>query len=57
MSGGDCPVWYCPHCSRRIEGFPESYAILIWGGMAPRTYQLCKDCTAELSRWLEGGEE
>lgn len=28
MSGGDCPVWYCPHCSRRIEGFPEGYCVL-----------------------------
>ena len=56
MSGGDCPVWYCPHCSRRIEGFPRGDAILIWRGMGPRTYQLCEDCTVELSRWLEGGE-
>lgn len=50
------PVWYCPHCSKRIVGDPRGDAILIWRGSEPRQYKLCKDCTAELQIWLEGGE-
>lgn len=50
------PVWYCPHCSKRIEGDPRGDAILIWRGSEPRHYKLCKECTAELQIWLEGGE-
>ena len=50
------PVWYCPHCSKRIIGAPRSDAILIWRGSEPRTYQLCTQCTKELQIWLEGGD-
>lgn len=50
------PVWYCPHCSKRIVGDPRGDAILIWRGSEPRSYKLCKDCTIELQVWLEGGE-
>ena len=50
------PVWYCPHCSKRITGAPRADAILIWRGSEPRQYALCSRCTAELQKWLEGGE-
>lgn len=50
------PVWYCPHCSKRITGDPRGDAILIWRGSEPRQYKLCTQCTKELQIWLEGGE-
>ena len=50
------PEWYCPHCSKLIDGHPTADAILIWRGSEPRQYALCIRCTAEFQKWLEGGE-
>ena len=51
-------TFYCPHCKKRTQhgDGQQSYAIFIPNYCKPRTYELCKDCTELLHRFLEGEE-
>lgn len=49
----------CNRCGKEVidshDGW-QSYVIDIHKGMAPRTYELCEECTGKMYIFLEGVE-